>query len=175
MARRGAVPRPFGRISPTHRTPAYSTWCVAGVAIVWFVGLSLISENALYDSLTALSLLIACYYALTGFACAIYFRKVLLTSARHFLFIGVGPVVGGLMLVWLLWLSAVQMSDPANSYGGTSWFGMGPPLVIGILIAVVGVSLMVATRIARMPFWKERAGVVDPADFEGATTRGPES
>ena len=38
--------------------------------------------------------MIAFYYALTGFACAIYYRRELTKSAKNFLFIGVGPVVG---------------------------------------------------------------------------------
>ena len=37
----------------------------------------LISENALLDSISALSLLIAFYYALTGIACAVYYRRQL--------------------------------------------------------------------------------------------------
>ena len=57
-------------------------------------GVGLISENALFDSLTALSLLIAFYYALTGIACAVYFRRHLLSSVKSLLLIGVGPVVG---------------------------------------------------------------------------------
>jgi len=130
---------------------------------VWFVGLTLISENALFDSLTALSLLIAFYYALTGFACAIYYRRHLLDSVKSFLLIGLGPVVGGLMLLWLLVLSVIDMSDAENSYGGESWFGMGPPLVIGIGLAVLGIVFMVASRIAGTHFWTERAGVADPA------------
>ena len=60
-----------------------STWWVAVIAIVWYVVINLISENALFDSLTALSLLIAFYYALTGIACAIYYRKHLLESAEE--------------------------------------------------------------------------------------------
>ncbi len=40
-----------------------------------------ISENALFDSLSALSLLIAFYYALTGIACAVYYRHHLTESA----------------------------------------------------------------------------------------------
>ena len=40
----------------------------------------LISENFLFDSLSALSLMIAFYYGLTGLACAIYWRHEL--SAR---------------------------------------------------------------------------------------------
>lgn len=163
MARRGAIPSMFGRISPQHRTPAVSTWWVAVIAIVWFVGLTLISENALYDSLTALSLLIAFYYALTGFACAIYYRRHLFDSVKSFLFIGLGPVIGGVMLIWLLVLSIIDMSNAENSYGGQSWFGLGPPLVIGIGLFVLGLVFMVASRISGSSFWRERAGVVDPA------------
>ena len=83
MARRHALPARFGRIHPRHRTPDVSTWWVAGIAIVWYVGIYQLSENALFDSLTALSLLIAFYYALTGIACAIYYRRHLLESAKN--------------------------------------------------------------------------------------------
>ena len=64
----------LGPIHPRFRTPDVSTWPVAGIAIVWYVVVNMISENALFDSLTALSLLIAFYYGLTGIACAIYYR-----------------------------------------------------------------------------------------------------
>ncbi|HEX2072375.1 MAG TPA: APC family permease, partial [Geodermatophilus sp.] len=75
MARRAALPARFGSVSPRYRTPDVSTWWVAGVAVAWYVGVSLVSENALFDSITALSLLIALYYALTGIACAVWFRR----------------------------------------------------------------------------------------------------
>lgn len=168
MARRGAIPSVFARISPQHRTPAVATWTVAIIATAWFVLLSLISENALYDSLTALSLLIAFYYALTGLACAIYYRRHLLSSAKAFLLIGVGPVVGALLLLWLLVESIVDMADPANAFGGESWFGLGPPLVIGMVLFALGVVFTIASRIHGGPFWKERASVVDPALLEGS-------
>lgn len=75
---------------------------MAGIAIVWYVVINLISENALFDSHTALSLHIAFYYALTGVACAIYYRRHLTESVRNFLSIGVGPVMGAALLAWLL-------------------------------------------------------------------------
>jgi amino acid transporter len=162
MARRSAIPGYFGRISPKHRTPAVSTWWVAVIAIIWYVVVSLISENALFDSLTALSLLIAFYYSLTGIACAIYYRRMLLGSVKALILIGIGPVLGALLLIWLLGLSIVEMSNPANSYGGVSWFGLGPPLVIGILLFALGVVFMVVSRIVDTPFWKERPSVVNP-------------
>ncbi|CAM5377210.1 APC family permease OS=Streptomyces cyaneofuscatus OX=66883 GN=G3I52_13560 PE=4 SV=1 [Streptomyces cyaneofuscatus] len=37
MARRQALPRHFGHISPRFRTPDVSTWCVAGIAIAWYL------------------------------------------------------------------------------------------------------------------------------------------
>jgi amino acid transporter len=163
MARRQAVPRTFARISPRHRTPDVSTWWVAAIAIAWYVVVNLVSENALFDSLTALSLLIAFYYALTGVACAIYYRRQLLKSVHNLLLIGVGPVVGSGLLAWLLVESIVDMSDPANSYSGQAWLGVGPPLVIGVGIFALGLVLMVVWRLRDTGFWAERPGVADPA------------
>ena len=83
MARRHALPARFGRIHPQHQTPDVSTWWVAVIAIVWYVGIYQVSANALFDSLSALALLIAFYYALTGVACAVYYRRHLLESAEE--------------------------------------------------------------------------------------------
>ncbi|MFB6516555.1 APC family permease [Streptomyces sp. NPDC056401] len=163
MARRHALPPKLSHIHPRFRTPDVSTWWVAGIAIAWYLAVNQISENALLDSLTALSLLISFYYALTGLACAVYYRRHLLESVHNFLLIGLGPVVGAGLLAWLLVQSVDDMSNPENSASGVSWFGLGPPLVIGIGIAVVGVLVMCFWRIRDGRFWLERRGVADPA------------
>ena len=160
MARRHALPPRLAHINPRYRTPDVSTWLVAGIAIAWYVGIYQVSANALFDSLTALSLLIAFYYALTGVACAVYHRKHLTESPKNLLLIGVGPVVGAIMLTWLLVLSVRDMSDPANSYSGQSWLGVGPPLVIGVGIFLVGVAFMFYWRCSRRPVL---AGAPEPA------------
>ncbi|MEU6543142.1 APC family permease [Streptomyces sp. NPDC046859] len=162
MARRHALPARFGHIHHRFRTPDVSTWWVAGIAIAWYLVIRRISENALFDSLTALSLLIAFYYALTGLACAVYHRRHLTESVRAFVLIGLGPVVGAGLLAWLLVESIADMADPANSYSGVSWFGLGPPLVIGIGITLAGVMLMVVWRLRAPAFWAERPDVADP-------------
>ena len=74
-----------------------------------------LSENFVYDSLTSLSLMIAFYYALTGFACAIYYRRELTKSVKNFLFIGVGPVVGGLILGYLFFKAIDEYSQTDQS------------------------------------------------------------
>lgn len=162
MARRHALPHRLAHIQPRFRTPDVSTWWVAGIAIAWYLVVNQISENALLDSLTALSLLIAFYYALTGVACAVYYRRHLLENLHNFLLIGLGPLIGAGLLVWLLVESVNDMSNPENSAGGVSWFGLGPPLVIGIGIAAVGVLIMCFWRVQDGRFWRERRGVVDP-------------
>ncbi len=175
MARRAALPRKLARIHPRFQTPDVSTWLVAGIASAWYVLANIISENALLDSLTALSLLIAFYYALTGIACAIYYRRQLRHSVKNMLLIGVGPVVGAIMLIWLLIRSVVDLNDPAASSTGTAWFGFGPPLVIGVAIFLIGIVIMVGWRLHDATFWKERPGVApdpltgDPAPGDPAT------
>jgi amino acid transporter len=155
MARRGALPRRFASISPEHRTPDVSTWWVAAVGIAWYVGVGLISENALYDSITGLSLLIALYYALTGLACAVFFRRRLLDGPRNFLLLGVGPVAGAVMLAWLLVLSVRDLADAGNSYTGQAWLGVGPPLVIGVGVLAAGVVIMLEWRRRDATFWRD--------------------
>ena len=80
-----------------------------GVAsIVWYVGLTLVSENILFDSIAALGLMIAFYYGLTGFACAIYYRNELTTSVKTFFLVGVGPMLGGVILLALFFKSCIR-------------------------------------------------------------------
>ncbi|MFE4579190.1 APC family permease [Streptomyces chartreusis] len=161
MARRQALPSYFAGIHPRFRTPHTSTWWVAAVAIIWYLVVNQISVNALFDSLTALSLLISFYYALTGIACVIYYRRKLTESIRNFLLIGLGPLTGSVLLAWLLFESIADMSDPKNSSLGTSWFGLGPPLVIGIAITITGVATMLLCRLASATYWAERPAVAE--------------
>lgn len=156
MARRAALPRRFASISPRHRTPDVSTWWVAGVGVVWYLGVGLISENALFDSITGLSLLIALYYALTGLACAVHFRRQLFSSVRDLLLLGVGPLTGAGLLTWLLVLSVRDLADAENSYTGQAWLGVGPPLVIGVGVMLAGAGLMLWWRRRDATFWRER-------------------
>jgi amino acid transporter len=159
MARRAALPRRIAHIHPRFRTPDVSTWLVAGIAIAWYVLINIISENALFDSISALALLIAFYYALTGIACAVYYRKQLLRSASNLLLIGVGPVIGSLLLIWLLIQAVQDLNDPESSSSGVAWFGFGPPLVIGVGIFVLGLVIMVGWRLHDARYWQERPGI----------------
>jgi amino acid transporter len=158
MARRAALPRRLAHIHPRFRTPDVSTWTVAAIASGWYVLISLVSENALLDSLTALSLLIAFYYSLTGIACAVYYRRQLMRSASNLLFIGIGPLIGSGLLIWLLIRSVADLNDAEASATGVSWFGFGPPLVIGLGVFLLGIVIMLGWRFGHPEYWRERPG-----------------
>jgi amino acid transporter len=167
MARAGAMPESLGRVHPRYLTPHVSTIVMGVLSIVWYVGLTIVSTNILFDSIAALGLMIAFYYGLTGFACTIYYRRQLLRSWKTFWLIGVGPTVGGLMLTGIFVKSCVDLSKPANSESGSSWFGLGPPLVIGLGFLLLGVVLMLFWRSAHPQFFKRRPEVADPAIISG--------
>jgi amino acid transporter len=163
MARAGAMPEALGRIHPRFLTPDVSTILMGGLSIVWYVGLTIISENILFDSIAALGLMIAFYYGMTGFACTVYYRRRLTESFKSFMLIGVGPTVGGLMLTGIFFKSCYDLSKPENSESGDSWFGLGPPLVIGVGFLLLGVVLMLVWRAGHKEFFKRRREVAgDP-------------
>jgi amino acid transporter len=174
MARAKALPGSLGSVHPRFLTPHISTILMGVFSILWYVGLTIVSEDILFDSLAALGLMIAFYIGITGFACTIYYRRELFRSVKNFFFVGVGPSLGGVILFYLLIKNAIELSDPANSESGNSWAGLGPPLVIAIVFMVLGVVLM-AVQWKKVPDFFRRKPEVVPAGFlEGeAPAPGP--
>ena len=151
-------------------TPDVSTITIGVLAAAWYVPLNLLSENFLFDTLSALSLMIAFYYALSGFACVIYYRRELTKSVRNLLFIGAAPLIGALLLSFLFVRSVRDLADAELSYSGSSVLGLGLPLVIGGGFLLLGVVLMIVWRLGHPTGYFERRGfeAVSPAVAAGA-------
>jgi len=164
MSRSGALPAGLGVVHPRYMTPHVATILFGALSIVWYVGLTLVSENILFDSIAALGLMIAFYYGLTGFACALYYRREARKSIKGALFAVVAPALGGAILTWVLVKSIVDLSDPANSESGNSWLGVGPPLVIGVGFMALGAVLMVVWSRREQAFFRQRAEVFASAE-----------
>ena len=173
MARSSAMPHSLGKVHPRFLTPHISTIWMGIASIAWYVGLTLLSEDILFDSLAALGLMIAFYIGLTGFACAVYYRRELLRSAKNLFFVGIGPLLGGVILFYLLVKNAIELADPANSESGNSWFGIGPPLVIAIFFFALGLLLMVVQWRKAPLFFKRRPEVAPAGFLEGEVELEP--
>ena len=161
MAAYKAIPDTFGKVHKRFLTPTTSTVAMGAVSIALYVAMNYLSNGSsvIGDSVAALGAMIAFYYGLTGFACVWYYRKSLRESARSFWLRGVLPLLGGLMLwfvmVWFIWYNWVT---PSNSY--TTWTIPGTHKVLGgvfvliVLSFLLGVVLLVLYRFVRPDFFQ---------------------
>jgi hypothetical protein len=58
--------------------------------------------------------------------------------------------------------SCIDLANPENSESGDSWFGLGPPLVIGVGFLLFDVLLMFLQQRASPEFFRRRPEVVGP-------------
>lgn len=141
MAVHKALPDSFGKVHAKYLTPTLSTVLMGVISIVFYVGMTLISENILASSIAALGLYIAFYYGITAFACVWFFRKSLRESVGNLFMRGILPLAGGIMMAVAFVYSAIDMLRP--DYGDTQFAGVGGTFIIGVGSLLLGVVLMV--------------------------------
>jgi amino acid transporter len=143
MAHWKAVSSLLARIHKRYLTPTVSTLGFGALSIAVTVALLLVSASVLADSLTAIGFPICFYYGFTGIACAWYYRRDLTASVRHFLLLGVGPVLGGLMLFGIGGYAAYYYgkaenveSKPILHITLPLWFGIGG-MILGFVVMLL--------------------------------------
>ena len=146
---------------PRFQTPTNATLWMGILSVVWYVALKIVSENVYFDAISALGLMIAFYYGLTGIACAIYYRRALTRSLKNLVMMGVLPVIGGLTLFAFGLINANDLRDPANSYSGQDIFGISVPLAITVGFAIAGLVLMVLWWMRDPTFFRQRPQVYE--------------
>jgi hypothetical protein len=122
--------------------------------------MTFLSADVLTDSITALGLVIAFYYGLTGFACVVFYRRELFRSAGNFISMGVLPAAGGAIMFVLLAKSCFAPGDATTSQ--ISVLGVGGPVIIGVGSVVLGFLLMVLARFGLPAFFRRRPEVAVP-------------
>ena len=134
---------------------------MGAVSIGFYVLFTLISSNLLTALIGSVGLMIAFYYALTGFACVWFYRRELTSSTRSFFMRGLIPLTGALMLAAVFVYGMTQYLKPSwltdDQGHNITIFGYGAVAVVGIGALALGIVLMVARR------------VVAPAYFRGLT------
>jgi amino acid transporter len=101
------LPPIFGRTHPTYKTPVAAMLAGATIAFVW-IWLYAIgsSTQSVFDSVvSSVGLLFALFYAATGFAVAVYYRRLAVQGIRPLLELGVFPVASALFLCYVIWRS----------------------------------------------------------------------
>jgi amino acid transporter len=178
MGSKGAAPKFWAKVHPRFQTPANATIWTGILSVVWYVGLKVTSENVYYDALTALGLMIAFYYGITGYATPIYYRKVMSRSLKNFVGMCVLPVTGAVILSLAFLKSVFDLADPLNSNSCTdpndastcaNLFGIGVPLALSIGFLILGLVLMVLWMVRSPEFFRRRTEAFE----EGAARPEP--
>lgn len=160
MGHYGAMPPAFARVSPRFFTPGYATIASAIVASVFYAVMRFISEDVLWDTITALGMMICFYYGITAFACVWYFRRQWFDSVRAALFTLLFPLVGGIILAALFVVTLVDSMNPG--YGsGSNIAGVGLVFILGVAVIAIGIVIMIWQAVARPAFFRGETLAMD--------------
>jgi amino acid transporter len=161
MAAYGALPRSFAKIHPRYLTPTVSTVVMGVVSVALYIPLNFLAGgNLIADAVTAIGLFIAFYYGLTAFACVWYYRKTLMSSARHLWMRGILPALGGLIMYAAGFYSLQSDWVASNSY--TTWtvpglhWQIGGIFIIAALSALAGVAAFTFMRVTAPAFFRRQ-------------------
>jgi amino acid transporter len=130
MGRDNTLPKAFGTVHPTRRTPVVATGVVTIVSLLLFVGSQFVGSvtTIMTDAVNAIGLQIAVYYGLAALAVTVALRKDVLKSASNALFIGFLPLLGAGFMAYTL----IENLTGDGLDAQTKWIGVGA-LLIGLI------------------------------------------
>ncbi len=160
MGHYGALPEKFSTVSPRFFTPGYATIVASVVASAFYAVMRFISEDVLWDTITALGMMICFYYGITAFACVWYFRKQWFDTMRTFLFTLLFPLIGGIILAALFVMTLVDSMNP--DYGsGSNIAGVGLVFILGVTVILLGIVIMIWQAVRRPAFFRGETLAMD--------------
>jgi amino acid transporter len=156
------LPKIFGRTHPRFRTPFIG-------ALIWGLLMVVVSDlyvassslgNAFSYVVSAVGLLFTIFYIFTGIATTWYYRRLARRSLRDLFMVGVFPLGGAAVLVWIFVKSIA-------TYSGTALWSFIGIWAVGVLVMLWGAFWK------RSPFYRLRAEVFDPEKVQsGAAVPG---
>ncbi|WP_198668828.1 APC family permease [Homoserinimonas sp. OAct 916] len=161
MGRDHTIPQAFGHSHPRWKTPAFATIVVTCVSVVLFIGANFLGSvgQILSDAISSIGLQIAFYYGLAGIAVVVAYRKIIFTSVKNFIFIGLWPAVGAIFMVWIFIVSIPTL---------------------GLVVDLIGLGALALGIIPLILFWKkgnayfqDRRPLALPDELTGAITIAP--
>ena len=168
MSHYRALPAAIKRVHPKYKSPHIALLLSSIVASVFYAVMRFISEDVLWDTITALGMMVCFYYGITALASPWYFRK---TAVRE----GVGSVIsklvlpglGGVLLLIVFVKTTIDAMDP-DAGSGSSIAGVGLVGIIGVAVLAIGVVLMLLQAKASPAFFQ--GGVLARVDASSDTS-----
>jgi hypothetical protein len=102
-------------------------------------------------------LMFALFYAATGIAMAVYYRRLAARGAGAFLQLALVPLISAAFLIWV----AIKSVPGLGGWNGTVMHYMYVMLAVGV------VFLLIARFIGRSSYFAEPIEAYDPAAAEG--------
>lgn len=171
MSHYGALPASIKTIHPKYKSPYVALLWSSIVASVFYAVMRFISKDVLWDTITALGIMVCFYYGITALASPWYFRK---SAPKE----GIGavfgkivlPLLGGVALLVVFVQTTVDSMDPAAG-SGSNIGGVGLVGILGVTILGVGVILMIIQSFVSPAFF--RGEVLGKADASTDTSIVP--
>jgi len=155
-----AIPSAFGKIHKKFLTPTVSTLAMGGVSIVLYVSMNYLTSGGavIVDSVSALGVMIAFYYGLTGFSCTWYYRKSLRESTRSLWLRGILPFLGGVILwfcmAWSFWYYWNNVNSVTRfTIPGTHRI-IGGVFILDVGVLLLGIVLMFVYQAIRPAYFR---------------------
>jgi amino acid transporter len=145
MARDRVLPQRLGSISERYRTPALATLLLGGSMIV--LGIIDVFATSVASAMDVIintsGVLYSIFYAVTGLAAAWYYRRLLVQSVKNAIMLGVLPLAGAGLLIWVT-VKGTEALSVAERNG-----------LIGIAVAGV-IMMIIAAKVYRAPIFNAR-------------------
>ncbi|QIM18820.1 APC family permease [Leucobacter coleopterorum] len=168
MSHYKALPSSIKRIHPKYKSPYVALLWSSIVASVFYAVMRFISEDVLWDTITALGMMVCFYYGITALASPWYFRK---TARREGLSSMISkivlPAIGGILLLVVFVQTTIDSMDP-DFGSGSNIAGIGLVGIIGVVVLGLGVVLMFVQAKAQPDFFHGR--VLSRADASDDTS-----
>jgi len=136
MSRDRVLPQRLGKVSERYRTPAFTTVLLGGVMMIF--GIIDIYQssvaNAINDLVAVSGFLYSLFYAITGLAAFWFYRKLVLKSGKDALLLGLLPLAGAALLLWVAFKGGQNLTGAERAILG----GLG---VLGVILMIVAAKV----------------------------------
>ncbi|GAB3051672.1 APC family permease [Sediminivirga luteola] len=153
MAHYRALPASLAAIHPKYKSPHIALLWSSVVASGFYAVMRILSEDALWDTILSLGIMVCFYYGITALSSLAYFRKTARRSLRDALAKLVLPGLGGVLLFVTFIQTTVDSMDPAFG-SGASIGGLGLVFVLGVAVLLCGVAIMLVQARRRPEFFR---------------------